>query len=323
MKRLYLLLLIITLTLHARSQFRVEVQMEQKKMSQGNHTAFTVMIPDSQTEEVETMWRKYVNVRPTGERIDNLNTQIGNLFKSKENRVKRERLKMVKNGDESHIRAIEIKQLSSYPLDVYAITTQVPEGCLLSAFFQYTDSAFIDSISVDENKLTVIQDYVRNFAVNTYRTVMDNHIKVASKEVTREQNRLKDLQASTLREEKSILRNETAIQEFHARIGQLKTDSANLVKSLESRQNQLAELAKDSAEYMLVEKEITILEKDKSRFSREIRSLKTRIKSKELDIESARNQIASNELEIDNQHKIIENKQQVAEQLIREKGEIE
>ena len=323
MKRLFILSLAILIIHHAAAQNKIDVDVSNKKMSKGEHTAFTVMIPDSETDEVTASWRKYVNVRPTGERIDNLNTQIGNIFRNKDNRFKREKLKMVKNGEELYIRSVAIDQISKYPMDVYATINQLPEGCQLSAFFQYTDSLFIDETNVEENLFSSIKDYVRNFGVETYRTIMDNNIKVASKAVTREQNRLKDLQASTLREEKSILRNESAIQEYNARISQLRTDSANLVKNLESRQKELTELAKDSAEYMLVEKEITSLEKEKTRFSRDIRYLKTRIKSKELDIESAKNQIASNELEIDNQTKLIENKQQVAEQLIREKGEIQ
>lgn len=323
MKRFIFFSLIIIMALHVAAQNRIEVDVSGKKMSKGEHTAFTVKIPNSETDQITAYWRKYVNVRPAGERIDNLNTQIGNIFRNKDKKYKREKLKMVRNGEELYIRSVAIDQISNYPMDVYATVVQQPDGCQLSAFFQYTDSTFIDTTNVEANLISNIKDYVRNFGVETYRTIMDNNIKVASKAVSREQNRLKDLQASTLREEKSILRNQNAIQEFNARIAQLKTDSANLVKNLESRQNELTELAKDSAEYMLVEKEINDLEKEKSRFSREMRSLKTRIKSKELDIESAKNQIASNELEIDNQAKIIENKQQVAEQLIREKGEIQ
>lgn len=323
MKRLLLLSIVILMALYARTQNKIDVEVSNKKMSKGEHTAFTVLIPNSQTDEIAASWRKYVNVRPTGERIDNLNTQIGNIFRNKENRVKREKLKMVRNGEELYIRSIEIDQISNYPMDVYAIITQRSEGCQLSAFFQYTDSVFIDETNVDENLFTIIEDYVRNFGTDTYRTIMDNNIKVANKEVTREQNRLKDLQSSTLREEKSILRNQSAIQEYKAKISQLQKDSANAIQHIASKEEELAELDKDSADYMLAEKELTILEKDKNRVTREIRSLKTRIKSKELDIESAKNQIASNELEIDNQTKIIENKQQVAEQLIREKGEIQ
>ncbi|MGE5394897.1 MAG: hypothetical protein ACM3P1_09135 [Candidatus Saccharibacteria bacterium] len=323
MKRLIFISLIMILALQGRSQYKVEVETGEKKMSQGKQTAFTVVIPETQTDQVENLWRKYVNVRPAGERIDNLNTQIGNIFRNKENRIKRDRLKTMRNGEELHISAVDIKQISNFPLDVYATVIQLPQGSQLSAFFQYSDSTFINEDNTDEDMIAAISVYVRNFALNSYRTVMDNNIKEANKALTREQNRMKDLRASTLREEKSILRDKSAIQEYNARISQLRADSANLVKNIEARQNELTGLAKDSAEYSLVERQLQMLEKDKSRYSREIRSYQTRIKSKELDIESAKNQIASNELEIDNQTKIIENKQQVAEQLIQEKEKIE
>lgn len=323
MKRLFFLLLAIIITLHVRSQYRVEVETGERKMSKGNQTAFTVMIPDAKTDDIEVLWKKYVNIRPSGERIDNLNTQIGNIFRSKENRVKRDQLKMTRNGDELYIRSVEIDQISNYPMDVYARLTQLPEGCQLSAFFQYTDSVFLNESTVDENKLILLQNYVRDFGVEAYKTIMDKNIKMATKEVTKEQNRLKELQANTLREEKSILRNETAIQEFKDRITQLKSDSASLLETIDIREKEIAAMDKDSLEYMLLERELTELEKLKSRYGREIKTLHARIKSRELDIESARNQITSNELEIDNQAKVIEQKQQVAEELIREKGQIE
>lgn len=323
MKRLIILSLLLMLSLYSRSQYKVEVETGEKKMSQGKQTAFTVMIPASQKEEIETLWRKYVNVRPAGERIDNLNTQIGNIFRNKENRVKRDRLKMVRNGDELHISAVDIKQISDTPMDVYAVVTQQPQGSQLSAFFQYSDSTFITADSVDNSQLTAVRDYMHDFAVSAYRTIMDNNVKNANKALAREQNRLKDLQASTLREEKSILRNQSAIEEYKAKITQLQKDSANAVKNIAFKEEKIAELDKDSAEYMLADKELTMFEKEKLRITREIRTMKTRIKSRELDIESAKNQIASNELEIDNQTKIIENKQQVAEQLIQEKEQIE
>lgn len=323
MKRLFFLLLTNIIVLHASGQYRVEVETGEKKMSKGNQTAFTVMIPDSKTAEVEALWRKHVNVRPAGERITNLNTQIGNIFKSKENRSKRNSLKMVRNGDELYFRAVEIDRISNVPMDVYANLTQLPEGSQLSVFFQYTDSVFINESNVDEDQFASTMDYVRNFGVEAYRTIVNNNIKLASKAVTKEQNRLKDLQTSTLREEKSILRNETAIQEFKEKIIQLKNDSANMIEPIELKAEELAELHKDSAEYLVVEKELKELQREKSRHGREIRILKTKIKSKELDIQSARNQIAENELEEENQTKVIENKQQIAEQLIREKGEIE
>ncbi|HET6557083.1 MAG TPA: hypothetical protein VFG54_07185 [Prolixibacteraceae bacterium] len=323
MKRLFFLSLGILIALHVRSQYRIEVETGEKKMSKGNQTAFTIMIPDAKTDEIQVLWRKYVNIRPSGERIDNLNTQIGNIFRSRENRVKRENLKMIRNGDELFIRSVEIDRISNYPMDVYARVTQLPEGSQLSAFFQYTDSVFIDESNVDQNKLILLQHYVRDFGVEAYKTVMDKNIKLANKAVSKEQNRLKELQASILREEKAILRNETAIQEFKNRIAQLKADSASLIETIDIRENEIAEMNQDSVEYMLLERELTELEKQKLRYAREVKTLKTRIKSKELDIESARNQITSNELEMDNQVKVIENKQQVAEELIREKGEIE
>lgn len=323
MKQLFFLSWCLLIALSVRSQYRVEVETGEKNMSKGNHTAFTVLIPDAKTSEVETLWKKYVNIRPSGERIDNLNTQIGNLFRSKENRVKRDILKMTKSGDELTIRSVEIDRVSNSPMNVYARLTQRPEGSLLSAFFEYPDSVFLDESIVDENKLLLLQGYVRDFGVEAYKAVMDNNIKSANKEVSKENSRLKELQANTVRAEKSIIRNETAIQELKDRIAHFKSDSLSLVETIELKAEEIDTMDQSSVQYLLMERELKELENQKTRYAREIRTIKNRIKSKEMDIESARNQITSNELEMDNQAKVIENKQQMAEELIRKKGEIE
>ena len=323
MKQLIILLVGMSMALYANSQNNIEVETLEKEMSQGPQTAFTVLIPESKAQDIEIHWNKYLNNRPANERFKNLTTQVGNIFKSKEKKTRRNRLKMNKTGDELHVRSIALDKISSYPMDIYAILTQLPEGCQLSAFFQYTDSVFIDPSNTDENKMDVIADFVYDFGVEAYRTVVDENIKLANREVSREESILKGLHASILRAEKAILRDETLIQEYNSRISELKNDSANIIETIALKKKEFSEIHEDSLDYEVTKAELKALEREKASFPREIRTLKGKIKFKELAIESARNQIAANEIEIENQEAIIQEKQQIAEEFIRKKGEIQ
>jgi len=323
MKWLFLIAISLIFVLQATSQNKIEVETGNKQMSQGEHTAFTVVIPKSKADEIKTLWNKQVNTRSTSERLDNLNTQIGNIFKSKDKKIERDKLKMEKKGNELYVKAVTIDQMANTPMNVYTIINPLPEGTQLSAFFQYTDSVFIDEGNAAEERFAFLKDYVRNFGVTAYKKIYDDSIKIANKAVAREENRLRDLQNSINRDEKSILRNEQAIQNFKLKISQIQSDSARIIESIESKENQMAEMDKDSADYYVAEKELRDLQKTKLRYGRELISLKNRIRDKETDIESAKDQIASNQLQMESQKEIIENKQQVAQELIKEKEEIE
>jgi len=313
----------MSMAFYANSQNKIEVETLEKEMSQGPQTAFTVLIPESKVQEIETRWKKYVNNRTVNERFKNLTTQVGNIFKSKEKKTSRDRLKMDKTGDELHVRSIELDKISSYPMDIYAIVTQLPQGCQLSAFFQYTDSVFIDPSNTDEDRLDLITDFVYDFGVEAYKNVMDENIKLANREVSREESVLKELNASIQRAEKSIIRDETLIQEYNSKISELRNDSASMIETIDLKKEELSEMQEDSLDYLQTKAELKSLEREKTRFPREIRMLKGKIKSKELEIQSAKKLIAANELELKNQEAVILEKQQIAEELIREKGEIQ
>ncbi|HAH26315.1 MAG TPA: hypothetical protein DCL77_21540 [Prolixibacteraceae bacterium] len=307
----------------ANSQNKIEVQTTEKEMTQGPQTAFTMLIPKSKAKEVEMLWNKYVNNRPANERFKNLTTGVGNIFKSKDKKTKRDPLKMEKKGDELHVKSIELDKISLYPMDIYAVINQLPEGCQLSAFFQYTDSVFINPSNTPEDRLNLISDFVRDFGREAYKNVVDEHIKLANRDVSREESNLKELHAGIQRAEKSITRDETLIQQYNTKISELRNDSASMIEAIASKKKEFSEMSKDSADFENTKAELKSQEKEKARIPREIRLLEGKIKSKELDIESARNQIAENELEIKNQQAVVQEKQQIAEELIREKGEIQ
>jgi hypothetical protein len=323
MKQIFILLAAMMMAFNASSQYKVEVETGEKNMSKGTQMAFTVMIPEAKSNDVEPVWKKYVNNRSVGERISNLATQVGNIFKSEENQASRDRLKVEKKGDELYVRSIEVNKISKYSLDVYARITELPEGRQFSAFFQYTDSVFINESNVDKERLLSLKTYIHDFGVEACKSVVDEQIKEAKKEVSRQEGELKDIESKTKKEEKAITRYETDIQEYNAGIFEVENDIVRLDETITLKKTAFSTLLKGTPEYDAGKKELKELGKEKSKYFGEIKSLKGKIKSKELDIKSAKNKIAENDLSMKKQQLVIQEKEQIVAQLIKKKEGIQ
>lgn len=323
MKQIFLFFAAMMMVLNVSSQYKVEVETREKIMSKGTQMAFTVMIPESKLNDIEPLWKRYVNNRSLGERISNLATQVGNVFKSEENQANRDRLKVESKGDELYVRSIEENKISKYSMDVYARIIELPSGCQFNAFFQYTDSIFINESNVDAERILSLRTYIRDFGVEAYKSVVDDQIMEARKEVSSQENELKDIEKETVKEEKAITRFESDIQKFNAEIFEVENDIVRLNETIELRKTAFPSLIKGTLEYDAAKKELKELEKGKSRYFREIKSLKGKIKSKELDIKSAKTNITENELDLKKQQIIIQEKEQVVEQLNKKKEGIQ
>lgn len=321
MKRLILLTVFLSFSLFAIAQ-KIEVEVGEKSMSKGQQMAFTVVIPDAKAKDVEAVWRKYVNNRGFGERIGNLATQIGNVFKSEENKSSRDKLKVEKNGDELFVRSIEATSITKHSMDLYARMTELAGGCQFSAFFQYTDSVFINMSNADPERIESMKSYIRDFGVEAYKSVLDDQIKEAKNEVLNQEDILKSMGSVTKKEEKAITRAESDIQEYNAGIFEVESDIVRLDESITANKTRFATLTKKTPEYYAAKTELKELAKGKAKYFKQIKSLKGKIKSKELDIKSAKNKIAENDLKMEEQQKVIQEKEQMVMQLIEKKEAI-
>jgi len=323
MKKLFTLFAMLTFSLVATSQQKIEVEIGEKTMSQGKQMAITLIVPEAKIKDVEPLWKKYVNNRGFGERIGNLATQIGNVFKSNENQVSRDKLKVEKKGDEWYVRSIEQAAITNHSMDIYARLTEIPDGCQFSAFFQYTDSIFINESNVDEERIQSMKSYIRDFGVEAYKSVVDDQIKEAKKEVSRQEDVKKDIESDSRKEEKDIARFEADIQEFNAGIFEVESDIVRLDENITAKKITFATLTKKTPEYDAAKSELKQLAKEKSKYFNQIKSFKNKITTKELDIKSAKSQIAENESKAAAQQKVIQDKEQIVLQLISKKEGIQ
>lgn len=323
MKPTLVFLVFFLLSLLASAQQKIEVIIGEKNMSKGQQMAVSVLIPEAKPKDVEPVWKKYVNNRGVGERIGNLTTQIGNIFRSEENQAERDKLKVEKTGDEMYVRSIEEAAITKHSMDIYARMTDLPEGCQFSAFFQYTDSVFISESNADPERLENMKSYIRDFGVEAYKSVVDDQIKEAKNVVSQQEDVLKDIESDSKKEEKAIARYETDIQEFNAGIFEVENDIVRLDENITAKKIAFATLTKKTPEYDLAKKELKDLEKEKSKYFNKIKSLKSKIKSKEMDIKSAKAKITQNDIQLNKQQLVIAGKQQIVDQLQEKKEAIQ
>ena len=319
MKHTFMLLAFVLFSMLASSQQKVEVEVGEKNMSKGSQMAISVMIPEAKIKDAEPIWKKYINNRKIGERLGNFATQVGNIFKNSENQTGRDRLKVEKNGDELYIRSVEVGKISSHSMDVYARLTELPEGCMFSSFFQYTDSVFINETNVDKERIESLKSFIRDFGLEVYRSVVDDQIKEAKKEVSKQEGILKDIESDSKKENKAIARYETDIQEAKSEIALSEADNVRMDENITTKKIAFEALIKKTPEYDAAKKELKDLEKVKSKNFNNIKSQNSKIKSKEMDIKSSNEKINQNDLQAKKQQLVISDKQKIVDQLV-EKG---
>lgn len=323
MKQFLLLTVFVSFSFFAFSQRKIEVEIGEKNMSKGPQMAISVFIPEAKMKDIETVWKKYINNRSLGERISNLAAQVGNIFKSEENKVSLTKLGVEKIGDELYVRSIEQTDLTKHSMDVYSRTIETPEGCQFHTFFQLTDSVFINESNTDQGVIQNMKSYIREFGVVAYRSVVDDQIKEAKKEVSRQKDILKDIETDTKKAEKATGRNEVDIQEYQAGIVDLESDIRRLDENIGTKKRALSHLKKKSPDYDTAKDEIKELAKEKSKNFSKIKSFKSKIKSKQADIKSIQNKIVQNDLKSARQRTVIDEKEQIVEQLVQKKEAIQ
>ncbi len=293
----------------AYSQGTIEVKMAEKTMSKGLKTAFEVTIPEANFKDTEEIWKKYVNSHSFGKKVGQLTIHIGNVFRDTESRKDLENLKVEKKGDEYFVRSVVHDELTTLPMDIFAKITRLEEGTQLSAFFQYTDSVFINEENSDAELLDSFKSYLHEFGVEVYRNEVNQQIKEAESLLREEEKTQKSFEREVGRLERSIGKDESKITDYEANIinqnAQLKVVET---KTAEQR-DQLRTYEKKSADYVTTKDYLKSLKKERNNILSDIKKQKKRILNNKLDIQKYRaeiNKILANQL---TQQSVIEENQ--------------
>jgi DNA repair exonuclease SbcCD ATPase subunit len=322
MKHIFLFAIPVFMGFAARAQQPVKVEVTTENLSKGNQMAISVVVPESKPKQVISEWDRYVNKRSIGERLDNFGTQIGNIFRSEDNKVNRAKLRMQKKGNEYAIQALSEPMISKHTLDIYAKVNPTVDGCRLSAFFQYSDSVFMNESNIDQERLETIKSYVYDFAVQAYKSVVDDQIRDARKELSKQEKIARKITKSTRNAEKSIAAYESDIQQYQAEIPGIQNDIKRVDDIIETKKPSFSQMTKSSPGYEEMKASMADFQKDKSKNYKKIKALNKKIKARKTDIRSARRTIDRNEQRIVQQQRIIAEKELAVKQLEQKKENI-
>lgn len=306
----------------AYAQQPVKVEVAEADMSKGKQMTISVVVPEASPQQIIPVWERYVNKRSIGERLDNLGTQIGNIFRSEENKVKRNKLSTQKTEDEWSIHALQEPDLSKHNLDIYAKVNPISDGCHLNAFFQYSDSVFMNQSNISPEKLETIKAYVYDFGVEAYKTVVDEQISDAQKELAAQEKIAKKIQASSRKTEKSISGYQSDIQEYKIEIPGIENDTKRIESIIDTKKPTFSKMNKNSAGYDEMRSDIADFQRAKKNNSKKIKALNKKIKLREADIKSARRTIDKNEEQLNEQQKVIGGKELIVKQLQEKRDNI-
>jgi len=208
-------------------------------------------------------------------------------------------------------------------MDIYARITGQSDGCVLTAFFQYTDSVFMNEYNVDKERLQSIKNYVREFEVLAYKNVVDEQIKKAKKDVSEQEGILKDFESDSKRQNKSVTRMEVDIKEYESDMKSLESDIKFLEGKISAQNQLLLSSAKGSTEYAAAKSSVRDLNKEKSKSFSKIKSLENKIRTKKSDIKDAEDKIFSDDKNAAKQKPVVEEKQKIVDLLVQKKEAIQ
>ena len=296
------------------SQEKIEATISTKTMSLGEQTAFSVIVPEAESKMVENQWKKFINDRSFFEFLSKgiFNTVqkvwigISNIFSSEKKTFGKNSLKVEKKGDELVVKNVIHGEITNEHVDVYARISQSETGVSLSSFFRYSDSVFINETNVDQDVITSLQSYIREFGVDTYRKVVEGQIADEEKILKNMEHELKKLENKNSDYHKTIGDYESDIEEYNNSIWMENNDIMNIETQLNDLRVSQRNYNRKSPEYETFKKEMDEKTKDRKKGYREIKRQKAKIKRAESKIRYTKSDILINEREQDTQMEIIE-----------------
>lgn len=298
----------------ALAQEPVEVTVELKKMSKGEQSAFTVFIPESNSKMVESNWKKFINERSffefltkgTSNTVEKVWIGISNIFSSEKKTFNKNSLKVEKSGDELIVKNVIHEQITKDHVDVYARVTQTEKGVFLSSFFQYSDSVFINETNVNEDIITSLKNYIREFGISTYQKVVDDQIEKEEKVLHSMDMDLKRLENKNSSYHNSISRYESDIDKYNNNIWMANNDLISIENQITQLKDSQRNYGKKSLEYDTFKKELSDKSKDRKKGYRDIKRQKSKIRKAESNIRDIQSDIIINGKDQDIQIEIIE-----------------
>lgn len=177
MNKFKALLLCLIWPVYSFSQQQVVVEEVIKEMSKGTQTGFEVVIPEVTFKSVQ----------------NNLNRYLRKESKSRAEEA---------NGEIFILGAVN-KNIHPSPFNIYVKHLEVNDGVRLTAFFTPDDTVYFSN-ALDNEKAIAIKKYLRDFALQEYRSVVKDELEVQKRRLTALENELESMVKAKQRSEKNI-----------------------------------------------------------------------------------------------------------------------
>ena len=238
------LLIIITIFLFPiilNAQQEIEVSEDSALISKGKQLGYAVYIPQGEFDDIKKDWSKLIRQ----------NT------KSKVEEV----------GFEINILGTQIEEIHHEPINLYSVIYQKDTVFLVIAFFEI-DSVFF---TFDENNKTLqsekiyhgIKHFIRNFAVEQYKTAVQNELDEEEKTLKKFNKEFANLTKENENAHKEIQKNEQDTTNSKHAIITYERDNERKLEEINAKKESMASLPKDSELGKEAKKELKGLEKDK------------------------------------------------------------
>lgn len=175
----------------AASAQQLLVAQSVQACSKGEQTAFQILIPEAKLKNVETDWKKKLKAKSKG-KLEEI------------------------NGEYVIYGAVD-ENIAPDGFNVFSKLLETTEGVVLTAWFMRSDSVFISRDSAPEKSLAV-EKYVRDFAVEEYRQVVNGQLNTENKKLSELESDLKQLINNEEKANKKINENERSISRTKADI---------------------------------------------------------------------------------------------------------
>jgi hypothetical protein len=173
-----------------------------KNMSAGNQSCYVALIPQAAASDVTDDWKKYIR--------------------------KDTKAKPDENSGEIRIMGAFCKNISPFPINIYATFLETSEGVQISAWF--SDGSTFISTQSNSDKSVGVQNYLHNFGVQEYKDVVKYQLGL-------EQKKQKDLEKVFDGFVKDQKRSESNITSYNKDIEKLQNKIAEEQQNIQKAQS--------------------------------------------------------------------------------------
>ena len=237
MKQILLILFIAFFTsISLQAQDSLHVSLNDKQMSRGIHTGFSVDVPQAKLKNVVNAWKKYIKRGETKSSVE-------------------------KNGDEFQISGTSIANVSAKQMNVYATIKEVEKAIRITAYFAEDDSIFISSAASAE-KAEAVEKLMKDFARTQYRNAVEDELKNETTNLSKLEREKEDLINDNEKANKNISEYERKIDRTKGKIETNDTEQSKRRNEV-GNQKEIVRLATPNTEtYDLEDKKLRSLEKE-------------------------------------------------------------